>query len=346
MTAENALHACQFSQWYPIFVKHALRGEVITLPATFVKFLLADGVVVGDSSRAMPALGQDDPHALEDEYRRDSWGDRATGSARGGSDHSNRVSGDASDRSSDGAEAAGFFDAHPQIERAINDAVSSLGGSVFPKAGWSAPTDATWLMMSGQAKCAHADEIALLLKSSDRVAHDLSLCQQGEGQAALVLKEWYDLRPEREFRCFVRGGQLVAASQRHMTQHYPQLEGQEREISRQLSAFHDDVVRPSPFPLEHYCYDVYLLPSGRVRILDFNPWRGTSAALLFAWEELEGLRADSGAGCLVRVSDGEGIIQPGPQSLLAVPYEFASATSVQDILAQMESAALTDQQQG
>ena len=64
--------------------------------------------------------------------------------------------------------------------------------------------------------CTNADEVVLLLKSSDRVADDIchafDACPAGPAepvQHVLVLKKQYDLRPEREFRCFVRGHQLI-----------------------------------------------------------------------------------------------------------------------------------------
>lgn len=114
--------------------------------------------------------------------------------------------------------------------------------------------------------CHNPDEVVLLLKSSDRVAHDICHAMDGiassgrmdagsasdaetaaaehsaskdrdssgtgVGDAAvedaaadaaapgavqpvqpvqhvLALRRWHDLRPEREFRCFVRGHELV-----------------------------------------------------------------------------------------------------------------------------------------
>lgn len=72
-----------------------------------------------------------------------------------------------------------------------------------------------------------------MLKSSDRISHDIEILQERQhplaSQAAetfpavLALCKWCELRPEREFRCFVRGGVLVGASQRDISQHYPQL---------------------------------------------------------------------------------------------------------------------------
>ena len=69
---------------------------------------------------------------------------------------------------------------------------------------------------SNSIACSNADEVLLLLKSSDRIAHDI--CHAFDGcqnkpqqpvQYCLVLKKFYDLKPEREFRCFVRDHELV-----------------------------------------------------------------------------------------------------------------------------------------
>ena len=61
-----------------------------------------------------------------------------------------------------------------------------------------------------------ARQVVLLLKSSDRIAHDL--CHAFDGCASrrerppcacLALRKFYDLRPGREFRCFMRNHELV-----------------------------------------------------------------------------------------------------------------------------------------
>lgn len=148
----------------------------------------------------------------------------------------------------------------------------AFGLQVVPKLNWSCPSDATWVNPLNSLSCDNADEVVLMLKSSDRVAHDLELLAStssnddvefaaatsalapdatnpagsGPGEGAtpsqqqspqpqagvphssacgpsLVLRKWYDLRPEREWRCFVRGRQLLAVCQRDCTQHFPQL---------------------------------------------------------------------------------------------------------------------------
>lgn len=59
-------------------------------------------------------------------------------------------------------------------------------------------------------------QVLLLLKSSDRIAHDICNafdgCLEKPAQPVahtLALRKWVALKPEREFRCFVRGYDLV-----------------------------------------------------------------------------------------------------------------------------------------
>ena len=59
-------------------------------------------------------------------------------------------------------------------------------------------------------------QVLLLLKSSDRVAHDIchafDSCEaapSGPVQHTLALRKWFALRPERELRCFVRQRHLI-----------------------------------------------------------------------------------------------------------------------------------------
>lgn len=66
-------------------------------------------------------------------------------------------------------------------------------------------------------------QVLLLLKASDRVAHDLTRALQGCEAASddeplppltatLALRKWHTLRPRSEFRCFVRGHDLIGAN--------------------------------------------------------------------------------------------------------------------------------------
>eukprot|EP00798_Chlamydomonas_sp_ICE-L_P008641 gene8641-34089_t len=103
----------------------------------------------------------------------------------------------------------------------------------------------------------------------------------------LVLRKWYDLRPEREFRCFVGASELVGVCQRDVSQHFPQLSfGPElRRMRRDIKSFHVAHVKTA-FPLRNYTYDVYVATNGSVKLMDFGPMDDSTSPLLFSWEEL------------------------------------------------------------
>lgn len=82
-------------------------------------------------------------------------------------------------------------------------------------------------------------------------------------------------------------------SQRDVTRRYPELQSELDSISDRIQTFHDSHIA-GRFPLQRYTYDCYVptSPGSNVRLIDFNPAGGTTAPLLFAWEEL---LADSAA---------------------------------------------------
>jgi multidrug efflux pump subunit AcrA (membrane-fusion protein) len=159
--------------------------------------------------------------------------------------------------------AAPWRERFAELHAAVEGALAQLGGAAAPRTNWSSPTDALWVTCGTGLRCTNADQVVLLLKSSDRVAHDLDVLttmrqeqqqqqqqeqqeqqqqqeqrqqQQQEQQqqqrqqdrtaplaAQLVLRRWRELLPQREFRCFVHDHALIAASQRDPSQHFPQL---------------------------------------------------------------------------------------------------------------------------
>jgi hypothetical protein len=127
-------------------------------------------------------------------------------------------------------------------------AIAELGGRVVPKLSWSCPKDAVWLSPSASLACTNPDEVLLLLRASDRAAHDLCAALPDAAAAAgvptpamqhvLALRRWHDLQPGREFRCFVAAGRLVGASQRDLTQRFDFLRDERRDLEQLLLSFH------------------------------------------------------------------------------------------------------------
>lgn len=141
----------------------------------------------------------------------------------------------------------------PDLEGNIQDAITQLGGKVFPKLNWSSPKDATWIATTQTLECQNPADVFLLLKSSDFVVHDLSHSydhcidkhehDKDKMEFELVLRKWYDLAPSMEFRCFVRDNKLVGICQRDYTNFYEFLGTIMDEIEKAIVEFYDAVVK-------------------------------------------------------------------------------------------------------
>ncbi|OAV94591.1 hypothetical protein PTTG_03807 [Puccinia triticina 1-1 BBBD Race 1] len=195
----------------------------------------------------------------------------------------------------------------PELTRTISETIELYGGSVFPKLNWSAPQDAGFLLVSGDGplRCRTPMDVYILLKGSDCVFHDLDLHDkipqappEDPLPAVLVLREWFNLNPSHEFRCFVRGRKLIAISARSSTFYdflLPQ--GVRKSILERIRAFFEAVICPE-FHLSDFIFDVYLKnptklapPSStskpNLKLVDINPFATYIDPCLFSYEELE-----------------------------------------------------------
>eukprot|EP00429_Kryptoperidinium_foliaceum_P052391 CAMPEP_0176075504 /NCGR_PEP_ID=MMETSP0120_2-20121206/37738_1 /TAXON_ID=160619 /ORGANISM="Kryptoperidinium foliaceum, Strain CCMP 1326" /LENGTH=355 /DNA_ID=CAMNT_0017409209 /DNA_START=60 /DNA_END=1124 /DNA_ORIENTATION=+ len=269
---ESDVMACTFAAWYSKFRPITFKSEVIPLPEDFVKYLMADGIQAVGATRA-----DDDERSSNA-----SWAD-------GG--------GDGESSSSDEIPDASF----PELETQVQKAIDRLGGAVLPKLNWSAPKDARWLQNT--LKCTSPDEVFMLLKASDFVAHDLchsfdhcATSRTRPDEFTLVLRRWRDLHESSEFRCFVSDSVLFAVSQRQTGGLFKHLGDQsERDVlMREIKGFFEEYI-VEDFPLRRYVFDVYVgsAPQRKMRLVDFSPWGPTTDPCLFDWPELAGLAAEA-----------------------------------------------------
>lgn len=175
----------------------------------------------------------------------------------------------------------------------------------MPKLNWSAPKDATWISATNSLECKTANDVYLLLKSSDFVTHDLQHAYDGtvddtlsdptsEQTASetpsdtgfhLVLRKYFQLNPSLEFRCFVRNRQLLGICQRDLN-HFDFLVALCPKLQDLIVAFFEKHIK-AVFPGQNFAFDVYIPPPHeRVWLVDFNPWDRRTDPLLFSWLEL------------------------------------------------------------
>jgi hypothetical protein len=179
--------------------------------------------------------------------------------------------------------AEGWRDLHDQIE----STVAELGGKVLPKLNWSAPKDATWISPTNDMECRNANDIYLLLKSSDFVTHDLehpfdSCTDSAEVPYHLILRKSFNINPALEFRCFVRNKQLIAITQREMN-YFSFLLDLRPRFKQLIQEFLNNLDFPDP----NFVFDVYIPPPHhKIWLIDINPWAPRTDPLLFSWLEL------------------------------------------------------------
>ncbi|KAG6519993.1 hypothetical protein ZIOFF_017022 [Zingiber officinale] len=344
---EVELLRCQINEWYPKFKTHTIRTLFHPLPQPFIRYLLglhphrdaagADDHDDGDDDGGDDASSSDAPPFLlprptsgRDPLPRPTLGVDPTSLL-----DCSQLSDD--DEENEEADPAPSF---PDLEEAVERSIASLGGAAFPKLNWSAPKDATWISADGTLRCSSFTDVALLLHSSDSVAHDLSSQPAASDSASspfvfyLALRKWYpSLRPEMEFRCFVRHRRLVAISQREVTNFYPSLLDRYHRLLPLIRDLFSEVIRPG-FESQNYTFDVYVTSDGRVKLIDFNPWRAFTLPLLFTWEELEeeaftsddeeeeeiGKEHERKRDVEFRIVESQCGVRPGLKT--AVPYDY------------------------
>uniref|UniRef100_A0A8C1WQ55 Translation initiation factor eIF2 assembly protein n=2 Tax=Cyprinus carpio TaxID=7962 RepID=A0A8C1WQ55_CYPCA len=224
----------------------------------------------------------------------------------------------------------------PEFNIKVQEAINVLGGCVFPKLNWSAPRDANWIALNSSLQCQSLSDIFLLFKSSDFITHDLTQpflhCSDDSPDPTinyeLVLRKWSELIPGAEFRCFVKENKVIAISQRDYTQHYQHIAKQEASISSSILGFFRDHIQYR-FPDEDFVLDVYRDSSGRVWLIDFNPFGEVTDSLLFTWEELtSGKHLTDGPA--FRYTTSEVTVQPSPCLSYRIPRDFLDLTTGED----------------
>lgn len=224
-----------------------------------------------------------------------------------------------------------------------------------PKLNWSAPKDATFMSATNDTKCQSANDIYLLLKSSDFITHDLDhpfddcVPDQSNGtngdssEAAvpevpyhLVLRKYVNFNPSLEFRCFVRNRKLLCMCQRDQN-HYEFLFEMRDMFRSRIQAFFDEKLRDT-FPDPNFVFDVYVpAPHQRTWLVDINPWAPRTDPLLFSWLEILRMKdpigfeeEDDGTEGFVRLSLRDGAVMTSSENSGAVDAEPSSSEDEED----------------
>lgn len=260
LTTAHILH-CSYHHWHARYRSISPKARLIPLTKPFLDYLRADGIIL--------------PPEPNESSADDGWDD----------------SDDEAEQPSDPSTA------WPDIHARIQKTISTLDGAVAPKLNWSSPKDATWINATNTQECRSANDIYLMLKSSDFVTHDLEHafddCADVSSTSTkpdqipyhLVLRKYFNMNPSVEFRCFVRRRVLLGICQRDLN-HFDFLFELRPTLVALIHRFFAQHLRDS-FDDDSFAFDVYVPnPYTRVWLVDVNPWALRTDPLLFSWGEL------------------------------------------------------------
>ncbi|CAH2351781.1 cell division cycle protein 123 [[Candida] railenensis] len=288
---------CSYSNWSRLFPKFVTKSKVFSpLPKAFLEYLESDSIILHDDGDLKVVINSDNDYSewesedSEDEVEKDNQkGEYNKGLSKDQPtvnkskvQHKNPI--------------AGFEKLHNDINLAIKE----LGGSITPKLNWSSPKDAKWILPNSTTRCFNANDVYLLLNSSDHIVHDLDHAfddcyndgshvdqpsKERKINMELVLREWVDINPALEFRVFVKRNQIIGISQRDLN-YYDYLDSLKTELGSKITSFCKDHVI-GIFPDADFIIDLYVpRPFTKVWIVDINTFSRSTDSLLFTWHEL------------------------------------------------------------
>jgi len=156
--------------------------------------------------------------------------------------------------------------------------LEAFSGYVFVSVDHCAPTD-TERFRERYGAVHRPVQIWNILCASEKVRQSAA-----EGNvSSICLRPYHRMNIPREFRLFVRNGELVAMSQYHLIRHFRRLDG----VRDKYWGIAEKLIKQIGWmlPLPELVIDVYISSSGSIQIVDLNPWgKPTDPLLLRSWD--------------------------------------------------------------
>jgi len=161
-----------------------------------------------------------------------------------------------------------------------------IGGKAFIRLGSRSPKDS----YKGHTKkfCVTSGVQAIeLLIDSQRIVEDLLAYHLMNLNAAIYVRRWVDIAPWREWRCFVKQGKLIAVSQYHYHDIYPQLSDEVTNPATIIQGWFENTWYKLHRPMVPYnvVVDVALDSLGNVTVIEINPYCNWTDPCLLSWEK-------------------------------------------------------------
>ena len=157
--------------------------------------------------------------------------------------------------------------------------MAAIPGHCFASVDCCSPTDTERFITKGGAVFSPESAWRYLARS----AKVRAAAERGDVEY-ICLRPFRRMNRTREFRLFIRNGELNAMSQYHLTRHFRRLEGIKENLWSRCQLFIN--AKSWRLPKEPLVMDIYFTSNyERIMIVDLNPWSGETDPKLFKWDE-------------------------------------------------------------
>lgn len=172
----------------------------------------------------------------------------------------------------------------------IEAALAEYPGGAFVRLGSRSGKDSVYALLHGLRVTTGEDAIRMLTHGSRRVAFDLRLALRCGYAPHLFVRRWVEFPPWAEFRCFMKGRELVGISQYDCKNlgHCPEIAADAARTRRAVEAFFGQFREVSH--LDDVVFDVVVslgveatAGGDSVTLLELNPFFEKTDAALFSW---------------------------------------------------------------
>lgn len=159
--------------------------------------------------------------------------------------------------------------------RRISEAMRPFRGRHFVSTDFAAPTDSPRFLSSKRGAVVSAQSAWYSLAGSAKIR---ALAAAGDVQCVCIRK-FREFDVPREFRLFVKNGELVAMSQRFLTRHFRRLVRRQEDYWNVAKMFFEEI--RSSLPVDTLAIDIYITCKRKVIVVDINPWGEPTDPLMF-----------------------------------------------------------------
>lgn len=178
------------------------------------------------------------------------------------------------------------------IRQRIGKAVAKFPSGAFVRLGSRSPKDSWGWYENGPKVLSAEAALDLLLGTSERINDDLHMMVAHDYEPHIWVRQWQDIEPYEEFRCFARGGEIVGISQYdHLGRvHYPWIEENEGTLIFAIESFFDAFRQHCH--VDPVIFDVFVKINGKgntkrceTTLLEINPYFELTDPCLFDWRD-------------------------------------------------------------